>query len=135
MIPAGIKQCGGLLQVLMRLAAYMGSQFLPLAARTFPAWRRLVQGHERAVHKPRGARHQTRHQTRQSCQPLLVPASASASQSSGPVARWPEAAAVAAGATLCQQPGCRAPAMLAWMASDLGLMAWWSGPAADCGCL
>lgn len=42
------------LQVLMRLAGYMGSEYLPLAARTFPAWRRLVQGHERAVHKPKG---------------------------------------------------------------------------------
>lgn len=41
-------------QVLMRLAGYMGSEYLPLAARTFPAWRRLVQGHERAVHKPKG---------------------------------------------------------------------------------
>eukprot|EP00892_Ulva_mutabilis_P010672 jgi/Ulvmu1/7978/UM004_0211.1 len=60
------------LQALMRLAAYMGSEFLPLAARTFPAWRRLVQGHERAVHKPKGSAPSTAIELPPECLQLLL---------------------------------------------------------------
>ena len=42
------------LQVLLQLAGYLGSSYLPLASLTFAAWRRLVQGHERCVNKSPG---------------------------------------------------------------------------------
>lgn len=44
------------LQVLLQLAGYLGSPYLPLASLTFAAWRRLVQGHERCVNKAPGKR-------------------------------------------------------------------------------
>lgn len=43
------------LQVLLQLAGYLGSSYLPLASLTFAAWRRLVQGHERCINKSPGA--------------------------------------------------------------------------------
>jgi hypothetical protein len=43
------------LQLLLNLAAYLGSEYVPLASSTLPSWRRLVQGHERAVNRPPGA--------------------------------------------------------------------------------
>jgi hypothetical protein len=42
------------LQVLLQLAGYLGSSYLPLASLTFAAWRRLVQGHERCVNQAPG---------------------------------------------------------------------------------
>lgn len=45
------------LQVLLQLAGYLGSSYLPLASLTFAAWRRLVQGHERYINKSPGLFH------------------------------------------------------------------------------
>jgi hypothetical protein len=45
------------LPFLQQLARLLGSEHLPLAVATLPAWRRLVQAHERSVNRAEGVPH------------------------------------------------------------------------------